>query len=159
MVRQATVLVGVATVSTVLLQLMIFVTDTLSSWGLGLRNTMHLNSLDVFIHKYRKVFFIGGASYCPGDRKESVSRSVVPDSLRPCGLQLPGSSVHGILQARIGWSELPFPSPDGDVKVTLKQEQKHCVKKWCFSVGYQLLYLLKQTKLLKTVQPFKWVGF
>ena len=79
-------LVGVATVSTVLLRLMIFVTDTLSSWGLGLRNTMHLNSLDVFIHKYRKVYFIGGASYSSVDRKESVSRSVVPDSLRPCGL-------------------------------------------------------------------------
>ena len=30
-----------------------------------------------------------------------VSHSVVSDSLQPCGLQPPGSSVHGILQARI----------------------------------------------------------
>ena len=39
----------------------------------------------------------------------SVTRSVVSDSLRPCGLQLPGSSVHGILQARIlEWVAIPF---------------------------------------------------
>ena len=79
-------LVGVATVSTLLLQLMTFVTDALCSWGLGLRNTMHLNFLDVFIHKYRKVYFIGGASYSSVDREESVRRSVVSDSLRPRGL-------------------------------------------------------------------------
>ena len=36
------------------------------------------------------------AKYC-----ESVSRSVVSDSLQPHGLYLPGSSVHGILQAEI----------------------------------------------------------
>ena len=34
-------------------------------------------------------------------KSESVSRSVVSDSLWPCDCSLPGSSVHGILQARI----------------------------------------------------------
>ena len=33
------------------------------------------------------------------------------DSLRPHELSPPGSSVHGILQARINWSGLSFPSP------------------------------------------------
>ena len=42
-----------------------------------------------------------------------VSRSVVSDCLRPHGLYPPGSSVHGILQARI-LDRLPFPSP-GDL--------------------------------------------
>ena len=40
---------------------------------------------------------------------KSVSHSVVSDSLHPCGLcSLPGSSVHGILQARIlEWIAIP----------------------------------------------------
>ena len=39
-----------------------------------------------------------------------VSFSVVSDSLRLHGLYLPGSSVHGILQARIlEWVAIPFP--------------------------------------------------
>ena len=38
-----------------------------------------------------------------------LSRSVVSDTFRPHGLQLPGSSVHGILQARIlEWVAMPF---------------------------------------------------
>ena len=41
---------------------------------------------------------------------ESESHSVVSNSLRPMGYSLPGSSVHGVLQARI-LKELPFPSP------------------------------------------------
>ena len=42
---------------------------------------------------------------------QSVSCSVVSDSLWPCGLSLPGSSVHGILQARIlEWVAISFSS-------------------------------------------------
>ena len=38
-----------------------------------------------------------------------VSHSVVPDSLRPIDYSPPGSSVHGILQARIlEWVAIPF---------------------------------------------------
>ena len=37
--------------------------------------------------------------------------SVVSDSLRPVDCSPPGSSVHGILQARILESRLPFPTP------------------------------------------------
>ena len=43
---------------------------------------------------------------------EGASHSVVFNSVRPPGCSPPGSSVHGILQARI--LELPFPSP-GDL--------------------------------------------
>ena len=40
---------------------------------------------------------------------ERASRSVVSDSLRPRGHNSPGSSVHGILQARIlEWVAIPF---------------------------------------------------
>ena len=39
--------------------------------------------------------------------------SVESDSLRLHGMYPPGSSLHGISQARI-WNELPFPSP-GDL--------------------------------------------
>ena len=42
---------------------------------------------------------------------ESVCRSVVPNSLQPMDCSPPGSSVHGIFQARIPCSDLPFPSP------------------------------------------------
>ena len=40
---------------------------------------------------------------------QSVSRSVISDSLRPHGPRLLGSSVHGILQARtLQWVNIPF---------------------------------------------------
>ena len=46
---------------------------------------------------------------------------LTPDSCDPMECSLPGSSVHGILQARILWSRLPFPSlgdlPDPGIKV------------------------------------------
>ena len=46
---------------------------------------------------------------------ESESCSLQRSTLcNPMDCSLSGSSVHGILQARILWSELPFPSP-GDV--------------------------------------------
>ena len=35
-----------------------------------------------------------------------------PTLCNPMDCSLPGSSVHGILQARIYWSGLPFPSPE-----------------------------------------------
>ena len=42
-------------------------------------------------------------------KSESVSRSVVSDSLWLCDCSLPGSFVHGILQARIlEWVAIPF---------------------------------------------------
>ena len=41
-------------------------------------------------------------------KSESVSCSVVSDSLRPCGLKPASSSVHGILQTRIlEWVAVP----------------------------------------------------
>ena len=41
---------------------------------------------------------------------ESESSSVMSDSLWPYGCSLAGSSVHGILQARIvEWVAIPFP--------------------------------------------------
>ena len=40
---------------------------------------------------------------------ETLSRSVVSESLRPMDLSLLGSSVHGILQAKIQkWIDIPF---------------------------------------------------
>ena len=52
--------------------------------------------------------------------KVSVSRSVTSDSFWPYGLYcLPGSSVHGILQARtLEWVAIPSPGdlPDPEVK-------------------------------------------
>ena len=40
-----------------------------------------------------------------------VSHSVMSDPLQPKDCSPPGSSVHGIFQARL-WSGLPFPSPE-----------------------------------------------
>ena len=46
--------------------------------------------------------------YMKGE-SESVSHSIMSNSLRPHGLYLPGSSVHGILQARmLEWIAIPF---------------------------------------------------
>ena len=61
---------------------------------------------------------------------ESISRSVISDSLWPHGLKLPGFFVHGILQARIlKWVAIPFswgfPNP---VK---KPGLQHCRKILC----------------------------
>ena len=45
---------------------------------------------------------------CPGSESESVSRSVLSDSCDPMDCSWPGSSVHGILQARVlEWFALP----------------------------------------------------
>ena len=46
-------------------------------------------------------------------RFESLSHTVMSDSWRPQDCSPPGSSVHGILQAKY-WSGFPFPSP-GDL--------------------------------------------
>ena len=44
-----------------------------------------------------------------GKRKAKVLITVRPNSLRPCVLSPPGSSLHGILQARIlDWVAIPF---------------------------------------------------
>ena len=45
---------------------------------------------------------------CPFLGRCVLSHSVVSDSLRPHGLYPPGSSVHGIFQAKY-WSKLPWP--------------------------------------------------
>ena len=45
-----------------------------------------------------------------GYESESVSHAVMSDSLQPMDCSPPGSSVHGILQARI-LEGLPFPPP------------------------------------------------
>ena len=57
----------------------------------------------------------GSAGQSPQDMlrclfiSESVSPSVLSDSLRPHGLNLPGPSVHGILQAKVlEWVAFPF---------------------------------------------------
>ena len=52
---------------------------------------------------------LGNISPCPKDPTHCVSCSVMSDSLRLHGLSPPGSSVHGILQARIlEWVAMPF---------------------------------------------------
>ena len=44
-----------------------------------------------------------------GEECESVSGSVLSDSLQPHGCSLPGSSIHGILQVRTPeWFSIPF---------------------------------------------------
>ena len=48
-------------------------------------------------------------AFCLESERETVSRSVVSDSLRPHGLGLPRLLCHGILQARIlEWVAMPF---------------------------------------------------
>ena len=48
----------------------------------------------------------GGANYI---QQRSVSRSVVSDSVPPADCSPPGSSVHGILQARtLEWGAISF---------------------------------------------------
>ena len=49
------------------------------------------------------------STYTPQWKSESVSHSVMFDSLQPMDCSLPGSSVHGILQARtLEWVAIPF---------------------------------------------------
>ena len=48
-------------------------------------------------------------SYHEKSESESISRSIVSDSLQPHDYSLPGSSVHGILQAEIlEWVAITF---------------------------------------------------
>ena len=50
---------------------------------------------------YNTLFFLFLYKHKPTMKSESYSCSVMSDSLRPMDWSLPGSSVHGILQARI----------------------------------------------------------
>ena len=55
---------------------------------------------------------------CLLSESESVSCSMVSDSLQPHGLYPPGSSVHGILQARIlEWVAISFSTKTARVTV------------------------------------------
>ena len=48
---------------------------------------------------------------CRKVKRESEIAQLCPTLCDPMDFSLPGSSVHGILQARNHWSGLPFPSP------------------------------------------------
>ena len=60
----------------------------------------------------------GETSYLPkNSRSESEGCSVVSDSLQLLDCSLPGSSVHGILQARIlEWVAVPFSKESSQPK-------------------------------------------
>ena len=69
---------------------------------------------------------------------ESVSLSIVSDSLQPLACSLPPPSVHGILQARIlEWIDIPRPYPGWGLFPTqgLNPDLLHC---------RQILYCLSQ---------------
>ena len=58
----------------------------------------------------RKLFRDTGSQWI--EKSKSVSCSVMSDLCNPMGCSLPGSSVHGILQARIlEWVAIPFSIP------------------------------------------------
>ena len=50
--------------------------------------------------------------------------SVVSDSLQPHGLSLPGSSIHGIFQARLEWVPMPCPGDGSCVSCV------SCIGRW-----------------------------
>ena len=57
--------------------------------------------------------------------------SVMPDSLRPHGLSPPGSSVHGILQARIlEWVAFPFSRGSSRSKDRIRFSCVSCIGRW-----------------------------
>ena len=75
-----------------------FSTDKKQAEGMGVKDHR------VLLH------FIGSQT---GDLNMLVAQ-LCPTLCDPMDCSTPGSSVHGILQARIDWSGLPFPSP-GDL--------------------------------------------
>ena len=94
-------------------------------WALGhpcakQQHNTHSDVIIVIYNLYNLLIFsasllsLGGSREWAGAPKaqpksEHVSLSVVSDSLRPMDCSPPGSSVHGILQARIlEWVAMPF---------------------------------------------------
>ena len=76
------------------------------------------------------------------DEKVSVSCSVLSDSLRPHGLSLPGSSVHGIIQARIlEWVAIPCVAGGFFTTVPLGNPFTSDSKLYCYALpfGYVLV--------------------
>ena len=66
-------------------------------------------------------------------KKDVLGGSVVSDSLRPHGCSPLGSSVHGILQARIPeWVVISYPK-----RSFQPREQSHCYVSW---FGRRILY-------------------
>ena len=68
-------------------------------------------------------------------KSESVSRSVMSDSLWNLDCSLPGSSVHGILQARIlEWIVIPFS------RGIFPTQESNPGLQHCSQILYQLSY-------------------
>ena len=67
--------------------------------GKGLKQCLIHRKYSVDINKSSLCLFELVAQFCP-------------NLYHPVDCSLPGSSVHGILQANTGWSGLAFPSPE-----------------------------------------------
>ena len=83
-------------------QLLFPTTSCLSHYLLSLWLTFHKHSTSVYL--FGPTISLGGAnsnSLALKEIRKSESHSVVSNSLWPCGLSLPGSFVHGIIQASI----------------------------------------------------------
>ena len=80
-------------------------------------------------------FFWGGIAlllHWSESKSKSESHSVLSDSLWAHGLCPPGSSVHGILQARIlEWVAIPFPRESSQSR---DQTQFSCISDWFFTI-------------------------
>ena len=81
-----------------------------SVWRLAMEDPLRVDEADAMIKPAGRVCStFRSCSFCLSVCVCVFSRSVLPDSLRPHGLSLPGSSVHGILQARVlEWAAIPF---------------------------------------------------
>ena len=75
----------------------------------------------------------------------ALSRSVVSDSLRPIGCSPPGSSVHGILQARI-LERVAMPSSRGSSQ---PRDQTHVS---CIAGGFFTVWATRETHNQISVQ-------
>ena len=78
---------------------------------------------------------------------KSVSHSACPTLCDPMDCSLPGSSAHGVLQARIlEWVAIPFSRGSSRPR---DQTQVSCIYR-------QILYLLSHQGSLKRLRLFKW---
>ena len=100
----------------------------------------NLNWLSIFIYGHAYVLMLVSQIIPPSPSSHWVQKSVLYNSLQPYGLKtLPGSSVHGILQARtLEWVAMPSSRGSSPLRDQTHVSFISCIGRWVLYPQFHL---------------------